>query len=166
MEKYKAVEHVCFPSLCTIALKQQWFVLLQQGLLEIANEAAKPWWLKISRSVYWSVGSHALLAMWYTDSQHTSSFQLILATIIQTEIVTTAIWLQWMSPCNIYLPSRSLLSCVYTSLFNFVFLYHVNPVLGHSGVSREEKHRHDLCLIFYEKHSWSYHCSEHIWKWF
>jgi hypothetical protein len=37
---------------------------------ETANEATKPWWLKLSRWVYWSVGSHAFLVMIYRFSAH------------------------------------------------------------------------------------------------
>ena len=52
------------------------------------------------------------------------------------------------------------------ALFNFVFFYHVNPLLGLPQVRVEKNLIHDLCLIFYEKHSWSYSCFQHIWKWF
>lgn len=107
-----------------------------------------------------------MLTIWYTGSPYTFLFQPILSTISQTEIPGMAIWLDSMSPCNIYLPSGSQWCYVYTSLFNFVFFYHVNPLLGLSRIRVEKSLIHDLCLIFYEKHSWSCCCFQPIWKWF
>lgn len=134
--------------------------------MEAANEAARLWWLKLSRWVHWSVWNYAVLTIWHMSSRPTFIFQPILSTISQIETPEATIWLDMMSLCNIYLPPGNRLCYAYTSLFNFVFLYHVNPLLGLSQVRVEKNLIHDLCLIFYEKHSWSYRSFQHIWKWF
>lgn len=153
---------VCLLSPCTIALEQQWFVLLLgPGLSEKANEVAGPWWTKPSRWVHLSVGDGARLTMWYTGSRHTVISQPVLSTISQKEIPETASWLATF--ISLLEVSCAMFTPAYLILFSF---YHINPRLVFSRVRVEENLIHDLCLIFYEKHSWSYCCFQHIWKWF